>query len=395
MRDDWISGFEKATTNITSPPIFRKWAGICIIAGAIERKGWVHTLGSNLYPNLYVTLVAPPGVGKTEVTWRARDMWNSLEEHCIAASSVTKASLIDELQDAKRRIMDLGAAEPIINFNSLIICSNELGVLIPAYENELMNTLTDLYDCKTYSERRRTKDLNIKIENPQLNFLAACTPSYLMGVLPEGAWDQGFLSRMILIYSGEQQLRNLFTVAEADKDFDKQLKEDLGVIGERLGKFEFTEEAAIFVNNWHMSGGTPKPDHPKLHHYCTRRTAHLLKLSMVASASQSDERIITREHIERALDWLVEAEVYMPDIFKAMTSGGDARVIEDTWHYLYTLYLKEGKKPIAENRLVMFLQERTPVHNITQIIDIMERAGFMKKSLATTGNVYTPRGKSA
>lgn len=394
MRQDWITGFQEYTENITSPPIFRKWAAICTIAGAIERKGWVHTLGSNLYPNLYVTLIAPPGVGKTEVTWRVNEMWQSLEEHCIASSSVTKASLIDELDDAKRRILDLGGAVPVTNFNSLLICSNELGVLIPTYDMEFMNTLTDLYDCKTYSESRRTKNIKIRIDNPQLNFLAACTPSYLMGVLPEGAWDQGFLSRMILIYSGERQLRGLFDVKATNEVLGDQLKDELAIIGDVHGKFEFTEEAGEFINRWHMSGGEPKPDHPKLHHYSTRRTAHVLKLSMSAAASATDDRIITLTHVETALDWLIEAELYMPDIFKAMTSGGDARVIEDTWHYMYTAYLKK-KEPIRENRLVMFLQERTPAHNINNIIEVMERAGFIKKQLGKHGNEYVPRGKAA
>lgn len=395
MREDWIAGFQKLNEGITSPPLFIKWAAITTIAAAIERKGWVHTLGSDLYPNIYCTLVAPPGVGKTEVTWRVRDMVSSLEEHCIASSSVTKASLMDDLNDAKRRVVNLGAIDPVINFNSLMICSNELGVLIPAYENEFMNALTDLYDCKPYSERRRTKDLKINIEAPQLNFLAACTPSYLMGVLPEGAWDQGFLSRMILVYSGAQERRSLFHTRIEDKELDQRLKKDLAKIGDVYGKFEFTEEAALYMNNWHMSGGEPKPEHPKLHHYCTRRTAHVLKLAMCASASQSDERIITREHIERAIDWLIEAELFMPDIFKAMNSGGDARVIEDAWYYLYETYMKGKKLPIPEQRLIMFLSERTPAHNVGRIIEVMESAGMIKKSMGKGGNEYTPRGKQA
>lgn len=394
LRGDWINKFIELTEGITSPLLFRKWAGISIMSAAMERKGWVHTLGSNLYPNLYVVLVAPPGVGKTEVTWRVNEMISSLEDHHIAPSSVTKASLIDELDHAKRRHTDLpqGIVE---SFNSLFICSNELGVLIPGYENEFMNTLTDLYDCRTYGESRRTKEIKIHIENPQLSLCAACTPSYLQGVLPEGAWDQGFLSRVILIYNGNSQLRDLFATVKQNKKLGKELKEELKIIGELYGKFEFTPDAGEFINNWHKDGGEPRPDHPKLTHYTTRRTAHVLKLSMCASASQSDERTITLEHVQRALDWLIEAELHMNDIFLAMNSGGDARVIEDLWHFLYTTYLKSGKKPIPEPRLIMFLQERTPAHNILKIIEVMVSAGFIKKQMSKGGNEYIPRGKKA
>ncbi len=184
MRPDWADGFYSITENLSSPAIFRRWAAISAIAGALERKVWVQTLGSKLYPNIYAILVAPPGVGKTEVTWRVRDIWESLEDHCIASTSVTKASLIDELNDAERRIVTNHRDNPVDHFNSLLMSINELGVLIPAYENEFMNVLTDLWDCKHYSERRRTNKLEIVIKRPQLNLLAACTPSYLMNVLP-------------------------------------------------------------------------------------------------------------------------------------------------------------------------------------------------------------------
>lgn len=379
-----------ATDHITSPALFRKWAGIATIAGALERKVWVRTKGSELYPNIYAILVAPPGVGKTEVVWRVRSMWESLEEHHIAGSSVTKASLIDSLNEAERRIVRPEQSPPVFSFNSLQIASNELGVLLPAYDNEFMNALTDLYDGKNYSERRRTAKINIQIKHPNLTIFAGCTPGYLRETLPPGAWDQGFLSRVLLIYSGETELRSLFDEEETNTELDLALKARLAEISELMGRFVFTKDAAQFIDAWHLGGQEPKPDHPRLAHYNTRRTAHLLKLSMIASTSSRLDLRITIEDIRRALDWLIEAEFYMADIFKSMTSGGDSQLIEDTWHHLYTLYMKD-KKPIGEHRMVHFLQERTPTHNIVRVLEIMERSKMIQKTLAPgVGTAYVP-----
>lgn len=379
-----------STEHITSPALFRKWAAIVTVAGALERKVWVRTKGSELYPNLYAVLVAPPGVGKTEVVWRARSMWESLEEHHIAGSSVTKASLIDSLNEAERRIVRPDQNPPVFSFNSLQIASNELGVLLPSYDNEFMNVLTDLYDGKNYSERRRTAKINIQIKHPNLTILAGCTPGYLRETLPPGAWDQGFLSRVLLIYSGETELRSLFDEEETNTELDHALKSRLAEISELMGRFVFTKDAAQFIDAWHLGGQEPRPDHPRLAHYCTRRTAHLLKLSMIASAASRLDLRITIEDIQRALDWLIEAEFYMADIFKSMTSGGDSQLIEDTWHHLYTLYMKD-KKPIGEHRMVHFLQERTPTHNIVRVLEIMERSKMIQKTLAPgVGTAYVP-----
>ena len=190
---DWVDAFLEYSEILSSPGLFRKWAAISTLAGALERKVWVRTLGSNLYPNLYTILIGPPGVGKTMVLDEVGQMWSGLEEHHVAPSSVSAASLIDALKDAERKILRPGEDPNFVQFNSLLIASNELGVFMPAYDPDFMSRLTDLYDNKRYSERRRTRDLKLTIDHPQVNLLAATTPSSMNGMLPEGAWDQVFV----------------------------------------------------------------------------------------------------------------------------------------------------------------------------------------------------------
>lgn len=394
MRADWIEGFLSHTDNISSPRLFRKWGAIATIAGALERKVWVRSLGSRLFPNMYTVLVAPPGVGKTEITWRIRKLWESLEDHHIASTSVTKASLIDELADANRRWVDAKAADPVTHFNSLLMCINELGVLLPAYENEFMNTLTDLWDCKHYSERRRTSKIEIDIDNPQLNLVAACTPSYLMHVLPEGAWDQGFLSRTMLVYSGDRQLRSLFAESHFDAEEFNNLKDGLMDIANIFGEIRFEKAAAEAMDNFHLTDGEPKPDHPKLLSYNIRRTVHLLKLCMVFSVSRSYQLVVTLEDWQRAYDALIEVELHMPDIFKAMSQGGAGKTMEEAWHFVFTTHAKEGT-PVLKHRLINFLQERVPVHNIQPTIDMMQQGQMIEKRLTTGGEAFVPRGRKA
>lgn len=380
-----------ATEAISSPALFRKWAAISAISGALERKVWVRTKGSNLYPNLYVVLCAPPGVGKTEIIDLTRQFWAKMETHHLANSNVTKASLIDGLTAAERQITLPGHNPPFLKFNSLLIGSNELGVLITAYDNEFMSTLTDLYDGKHYSESRRTNKLHVEIDNPHISMIAGCTPGYLREVIPPGAWDQGFMSRVIIIYSGDRELRSLFSETELDRAMTDDLAKQLKEIGRYYGNYVFTNAAAELIDHWYLGGQQPQPDHPRLFNYSTRRPAHILKLSMIAAASLSATMTIDVPHIQMAMDWLFEAEYFMPDIFKAMAQGGDSQTITDAYHHLYTLYMSSGKKPIAEYRLVLFLQERTPAHNIMRILEVMERAKILEKRLEPgIGTAYIP-----
>lgn len=389
----WTDGFQKYTEHCGSPAPFRKWAGIFAIASVLERKVHLITKKGPTFPNIYAILVGPPGAGKTIATSMAHELIAGLKDHHLSPTSVTKASLIDALKDAERKIVRPTQDPPILSFNALTVISNELGVLLPSYEADFMNTLTDLWDCKIYSESRRSTKTNFKIEAPCLNIIAATTPSYLNGFLPEGAWDQGFLARTILVYSGANPPSTIFHEENIqDKVLWEALQEDLKIIGSLSGKFTFSAEAAAAITGWALAGCPPVPDHPKLNNYNVRRVHQLLKLCMIASASSSNDLVVELEHYAEALDWLIEVEHSIPDIFKSMTTGGDGRVMEECYYFAYNIWIKE-QKPIHEHRIVNFLQEKTPAHNVMRILEIMVKGKLLEEQLTPAGRAFRPKAK--
>lgn len=379
------------TEETTSPDQFRLWAGITTVAGVLERKVWVKSLGSPLYPNLYVIFVADPGIGKSEMTWRVRDLWERTKQVHVGSMNLSRASLIDELEDAKRHIVRENEVPAAVQYNSLQISLDEMGVLIPAYDTDMMNNLTHLYDCKSYHERKRSKALSVEIKKAQLSILSACTPAYLGETLPEGAWNQGFLSRVLLIYAGEGKKSDLFGLdQEKDVRQEDELLEHLKEIGKYYGQMSLTSKAMAMLENFWRTGGPIQPDHPKLLHYNTRRTAHLIKLSTIASVSRSSELVIEESDVERAMGWMLEAEVLMPEIFKGMTTTGPGQNMKECWHYVYTTFMRE-RTPVQEHRIIQFLQERIPVYNIAPTIDMMVKAQMLKKEITSAGMAYKPK----
>lgn len=392
----WIEAYQEYTEILPSPPLFRKWVAIFYLAAAMERKIWVKTMGSQLHPGLYVILVGPPGIGKGQAIHLGETLLRAVPDINVGPSDMTAASLIDALNESSRKIIQLNAKEPFVEFNSLTVIARELGVLIPAWETSLMNNLTDIYDGFTVDQKRRGKDLRIKIEHPQINLLGACTPSYLNETMPAGAWDQGFISRTILIYSGERQRKDPFADAGVDMATGRlhnDLLHDLKTIGLEYGQMSFTTPAAQAIKAWIKAGCPPEPSHQKLQYYNARRIAHLLKLCMIASIARSGDKVISLEHYSEALNWLVEAEVYMPDIFKSMSSGGDSSAMEEAWNYMWAIYSKEHK-PVAEHRIVHFLRERVAAHSVMRVLEVMVKARMAEVSIQGGGfNGYRPTTK--
>lgn len=395
----FVDGFLSYTEGRGSPAIYRKWTAIFLVSAALERKAWIVTAKGTLYANQFVFLIGPAGVGKSLCTALSYELLSAIRTPespiFIAPTSVTKASLADALNKAERRIVKLNENPPITAFNSLQVIANELGVFLPAWDGDFMSTLTDLWDNGRYHETRRTSKVEINIPKAQLNILSATTPAYLNSLLPEGAWEFGFMSRVINIYSGETAYTDIFAELDYDGTTHKHLISDLTDIYNIWGEFAITDEVKEAINAWARSGFNPRPDHPKLIHYNTRRLAHLLKLCIIASAATSSERLITIDHYAEALSWLVEAESYMPDIFKALKVGGDQRSMEECWHFAYQYFMKH-KTPVPEHLLVMFLGERVPAHSVDRILDVMVRAQLLtKKFMSTGGQGYEPKGRTS
>ncbi len=327
---------------------------------------------SRLYPNLYTFLVGHPGVGKTRTIRSARSYANELTDFHFAPTSVTGASLVDSLVDsliqAKRNLICL--PDPPIEYNSILIAADELGAFMHKYDDEMVGILSAFYDPDPYGQRRRGGDLKISIKSPQVNILAGTTPSNLMKFMPEGAWDQGFTSRIVMIFSDERIVGDDF--AQVNKPLSPSLVHDLRLINSLAGKYTVTEDYRSAVNNWRTLGEPPVPTHPKLLHYNTRRRVHLYKLSMVAAASVSNKLTLTKADFNTAMGWLLEAEGNMPEIFKAGAVGADGKAIEEIYHFL----LGWGKL-MPERTLLRRIQELVPVHSVTRVLEVMERSGMI------------------
>lgn len=290
----------------------------------------------------------------------------------IAPTSVTSASLTDFMHDvAKRTIVNFPG--PTLTYNPGILLPDEISAFMPEYDTKMIGLLTTLYDAVVpYSESRRTTGKTIKIENPVLNMILGTTPSNLLKYLPEFAWEQGFTSRVILVYSpkiGGYRDRFATTV----KRDDEALLHDLECINRLEGEF-FKEQSFLDkLNAWGGVGYPPEPAHPRLEHYNTRRWAHTLKLAIVSSADRGDSCHITSEDFDRAKSWLLEVEARMPLIFeKGLPTMGTAG------HEALIWFIKGfNGATIREEQIKRKAMTLMPIQTINPTIDIFVQSGII------------------
>ncbi|HWU39962.1 MAG TPA: DUF3987 domain-containing protein [Candidatus Acidoferrum sp.] len=353
-----------------------------MVSAALERKVWTRTKGSNLYPNLYVVLVATPGIGKSVVLSQAFKILHQVQDIQIAPESVTTASLIDAVAAANRHTANG------LRFNAIIAVASELGIFLPNYDNGFINTLTKLYDGEHYEERRRTGSLHTVVERPLLSILGGTTPAYLSSAMPDIAWQQGLTARTLFISSTEIVKVPIWSGPATNDALKADLIADLARISETIGMMQWTPECMTAISAWDDEGLPPIPDHIKLQHYNARRLTHVLKLCIVAHAAHADDRLVTLEDFKTAQGWLLEAEAVMATVFDGMSSKAtDCDAIEEAKGFLRSTFIRDGR-PVGEHMLCGFLQRKVPVQHIQSVIESMVASRAIKRVMGQDGFVH-------
>ncbi len=387
--EDWLNRFTKYAMLRKPPLIFAKWAAVSALSSIVQRRQWFTFKGENSYLHLYTILAGPPGVGKGLAMKPMIELLKEIPDQHIAPDTATAQGLADELSDSYVAVV---TNDHKIETHALTVLCTELGNFLPEYENVMINRLIKLWDGEGYEERTRGKG-KLKIPNAHLNFIAGTTPSYLAGTIPDIAWEGGFMSRCVIVFHARESKYEFFQDASAtDKNLFAGLVRDGINISQTIGQLTFTEEAVKTVMAWADSGFAPKQAHPKLSFYNTRRPHNMLKLSCLSAISRGSIGKVEAEDVDRMIQFLIETEEFLPDIFKAMRTGGDGQVIKEAWYFMYQLYMgKAQQKPIPKSYLIRFLQERVPAHSVDRILQVMIDARFIiEHEVNKVGVAYVP-----
>lgn len=389
---DFVDTFVAFTEERPSPEIFRKWSAITTLGGALEKRIWTLTKAGPQYANLYTMLVAPPGVGKSQAINPAEALLKSTKKFAIAPNSVSKASYVDALARAEQVRYIPGKLTPF-TYHHLFVFAAELGVFISAHDLDFLSVINELFDHKASyrEERRHSLKEPISIPNPMTTLLIGSQPGFLATLLPDAAWTMGWTSRMLMVYSSSMPDVPLFGEYKNLSHLETKLVDKLAACHDYYGEMKWDAKAIEEMERWRKDKWGPVPDHPKLANYVPRRgTIFTVKLAMISAMSRGEQLAIRLQDVERARGWLLEIEELMPQIFRDMIMKSDDQVIEETFQFLFSIYVK-SRKPIPSATILRFLSQRAPADKAESIMNLMQKAGILERQAGTEN--YIPRAR--
>jgi len=347
---DWIEGFQLYMKNTEPPESFILWTAISVVAAALQRKCLLKWGTITFYPNLYILLVGPSASRKGTAMGPGTQL---LEDANIplAADSTTREALIRRLKQSRNDPVvdtDTGKVEA---HSSMTIFSEEFTVFLGYHNNEMMSALCNWYDCKkVWRYETISRDVE-KIHGVWVNLMGATTPELIKSSMPLDAIGGGLTTRIIGVFESEKG-KDVIIPFQTPEEIElyQYLLWDLEKISLFKGEYHYTEG---FIDRWtewytNASGSDPIFSDPRFAGYIGRRPSHILKLSMVMSASRRPEKenlIITKEDIDRAIMILEKTELKMPRIFSGVGKSDISGLIPEVMAYL-SVHKKASKAQI-------------------------------------------------
>ena len=336
-----------------------------------------------LYPNLYICLVGGPGSGKSVAISGAREY--AQDKSCkdyvkVISDSITREAFFVQMEKAyfvklKKEVAEDAVDELDAKHSSISVMSPELGAFLQSKNMPFIRAIADLYDCDrpgdVYAYLLKQADSSV-IQKPWLALLGGTTPDDLAEILPKAAVGQGFTSRLILVWSDDEyETDDIFRVNKKSDKLKADLLYDYHKMLEMHGEFVFENDAEAYMNEWYQARHKTMPIDPMLLHYAPRRLQHYIKLCMVASASRTQEMLISVDDCKTAWDWLQGAEKEMARCLKGVGYNALSDQIPLAVEFIYKEYAKTGK-PVKERSLRMFLNRNVSADKIFAYMNEVE-----------------------
>jgi hypothetical protein len=335
----FIQAFLEYSKNVGASEKFLLWSAVSGVAAAMERKTWVHYNKSQyIYPNLYSMLVADSGVArKSTATRMMTEIIYELEDLAFMSTQLSAASLVEQLREAGENKTFEFEGNRYKN-SSLFAYSSEAKVTIGDQKglNGIQELLTDFYDCgdpNTWSTKKgwNKKTLsggNITIYNPCLNFLACSTPAWLNEAIGKSGIEGGFASRVIFVTQRERVEEFVGWIDDDENqespktkaEMKEKLIQDLKQINSLRGQYRTTVGFKDVFDEFSKEINDNIDDATDMRAYYSRKMWHCMKLAQVLAADQSNELIITPDHLKSAKDLLESIE---PDMYSAFSMKGE------------------------------------------------------------------------
>lgn len=301
----FLENYRIYTANNETPEMIHVWTGLSTLAGACEKRLWLDRGIFKLYMNMYIILLAPPGVcaKSTSISLGARMLketgFNTFED------SVLKEKIIQEMCELEKAVE---IEDNAFYHSSITYIASELNILLSS-GIDMVKFLVNIWD-KEDKYVYKTKNSGVyEVNNPFFNLIGAAVPEWFGSNVLGDVNSTGFLARVIIVYEDKKRKKEPDpTPTSAQLDCRKVCIDILTQIGSMYGEIILTPKATTFYHDWYMKQDIDISQDYRIVSYLERKIkTHVLKVASLCAIGDL-RKIVEVKDLEFAISLLNKIE---------------------------------------------------------------------------------------
>jgi Protein of unknown function (DUF3987) len=333
-RGNWIVTYSTAMDKISEAPRqYNVWAALATVGAVLKNKVYIRHGTYTLYPNQYIVLVGPPGVGKGTAIHPAFDFPKRLNLINVISDRITAPKIIERLASGFPGQVQAtaGGAISMGKDGSATLFSTELATLITS-SDWMLQFLCDAWDRNEFFYDTKNSG-SATVKGMCTSLIGACVPEYIRKLNKDAtaAINGGFTARTVFVYAEEKSKKIPWPLSLEDtaqgRALIQGLEEDLKTIAGLAGRFTISPDAAFRFEKFYRKLQAEETDSDVIVHFKSRMHVHVLKLSMIFSCAERDDLIVDATDMSNAITCLQDV---LANLDKAFRGVGDSELAENT-----------------------------------------------------------------
>lgn len=302
----FIGKYMSYTDKQESPGSFHFWVGVSTLASVVQRRVFVSKGVYDVFPNLYVVLVAPSGrCRKSRAIAMGLDLISGEDWANVLADKTTPEAVLQALQYGTSGMEKMQDGGKGVEFNldaCGVIRAEELSVFLnkQQYNSGMISLLTHMYDCPhTFKYLTRNKR-PIVLNDICLNLLGGITPEWLAKDLPETVFEGGFMSRVVFVFKYWRDRNIAWPENPMPGEVEAIRKELLKIRATARGEVSIGASARDWFTEWYERTEGDIGEEESFSGFVERKPDTVLKLSLLLAVSEIRD-IINLQDMKTAL----------------------------------------------------------------------------------------------
>lgn len=328
----WYSTFVDCTLPHTeAPKNYLFWSAISVVAGVLKDKVFFKEGLYTLYPNQFIILAGPPGIGKgtaINFAWKMTKQQNGRLSNVLTDKATIPEILRLIAKGWPGGIKVIGGAVTGTMEHSCTIIASELQTLLSSSgDPTTLSTFCQLWDQQEYENRTKNQGTDI-IKDMCVNLVGGTVPDFIRSMDKElGAFVAGgFTARCIFIFE-EKKSKELPFISPIDKNPKSKalydlLVSDLEHIAKNInGEYTLSPDAELVFRNEYGGMSPAYDDSEAMLNFKARMKTHVYKMAMILTASFTDSMVITGQVMRDAFFLVKSVRRQVDRIFRGVGSS--------------------------------------------------------------------------